>query len=606
MRLSRKLVLFSLAAATAPLVGVAFAVLAGAQRTLAARIAAEQLAAARGAAEAISSDLGQIDVQMETLLGSFDPGRLDDAERRGALALLRRQLRPATAVALVGADGVADVLADDDGAGSDGRAGAGAEALLHAVREGVAASAAGRGGLAITAYDDPEHGRRLSAVRGGPAPERWYVAARLDVEPLRRRLETAGGSAGGAYLLDGGGEVVASSGAALAPEARSALAALGGPAPRTAVLPGPDGPALAAWAPLPRAPGWGVAMRLPAADAYAEVSRMRRAVLLASLAVLAVVLGAGVVLARGLVRGLGRIDGAARALAAGDLSVRLPSTGGDEVAAVSRTFNAMAEELSAARDRLERWNEELQGEVEARTRELKEAQARLLEAQKLAAIGQLGAGVAHEINNPLTGILGHAQLLLEADRSAPVDHQALERIEALARRCRNVTENLLRFSQQRSEPDFQDVDLNRAVADALALAEGQIRGEGIAVAASLAEPAPRVRGDPGHLAQVALNLISNARTACLGRPGRTIRIETRRTADGAEILVRDDGKGIPPEVIPRIFEPFFTTKDVWSNVGLGLSVAYRIVSEHGGRIQVDSRPGEGSTFTVALPAAVAR
>jgi two-component system NtrC family sensor kinase len=332
---------------------------------------------------------------------------------------------------------------------------------------------------------------------------------------------------------------------------------------------------------------------------------MRRTAVVASLAVLGVVLALAGLLARNLAGGLGRIEGAARALGAGDLSVRLPEGGADEIGAVSRTFNQMAEELGRARERLERWNEELQREAGARTRELAAAQAQLVETQKLAAIGQLGAGVAHEINNPLTGILGHAQLLLEECPPGDPRREPREKIEQLARRCRDVTQKLLRFSQQRAEPDFEVLDLNRVVGDALALAEGQIRGAGIALEVALGEPAPRVRGDGGHLAQVVLNLLSNARTACLGREGCRITVATRTRGDEVEVAIADGGKGIAPEALPRIFEPFFTTKDLWSNVGLGLSVSYRIVAEHGGRIRVESEPGRGSTFTVALPAAPA-
>jgi two-component system NtrC family sensor kinase len=319
--------------------------------------------------------------------------------------------------------------------------------------------------------------------------------------------------------------------------------------------------------------------------------------------VLAAVLGVSFLVARRTTRGLARIEAAARALGAGELSVRLPAAGDDEIAQVSRTFNGMAGELQAARVHLERWNEELQAEVEARTRELREAQARLVEAQKLAAIGQLGAGVAHEINNPLTGILGNAQLLLEARPAGHPDREPLAEIEALARRCRDVTRNLLRFSEQREEPRYEELDLNRVVADAVSLAQGQVRAAGIPLALDLASPAPRVRGDAGHLAQVVLSLVSNARTACLGRPGAGIAISTARLGDEVELSVKDGGKGIAPEHLPRIFEPFFTTKDQWSNVGLGLSVSYRIVTEHGGRFRVDSRPGAGSVFTVRLPSA---
>jgi C4-dicarboxylate-specific signal transduction histidine kinase len=261
----------------------------------------------------------------------------------------------------------------------------------------------------------------------------------------------------------------------------------------------------------------------------------------------------------------------------------------------------MAEELQSARGRLERFNEELQVEVGARARQLQDAQAQLVEAQKLAAIGQLGAGVAHELNNPLTGVLGNAQLLLEGLPAGHADRETLEKIEALARRCRDITQKLLRFSQQRAEPDFRELDPNRVVADALSLAEGHVRAGGIGMDVALASDLPHVRGDAGHLAQVVLSLVSNARAACLGKPGAGIRISTREEEGEVAIAVEDGGKGIAPENLPRIFEPFFTTKEQWSNVGLGLSVSYRIVAEHGGRIDVKTRLGEGSLFTVRLP-----
>jgi signal transduction histidine kinase len=419
-----------------------------------------------------------------------------------------------------------------------------------------------------------------------------------------RRLEAAAGSAGAAFLVDGDGGVLAASGrGSERPPSPAAIAGLVGPEPRAGHVAGEGERALAAFAPVAGGGGLGVVMRLPEPDAYADVSTMRRTVLVASLAVLGVVLALAGWLARSLGRDLGRIEEAARALGAGDLSVRLPPGGADEMGAVSRTFNAMAEELAGARARLTRWNEELQREVEARTREAREAQGQVLEAQKLAAIGQLGAGVAHEINNPLTGILGHAQLLLEEWPPGDAKREPVEKIEQLARRCRDVTQKLLRFSQQRAEPDLQPLDLNRVVADALVLAEGQIRAAGIGLEVDAAEPAPWVRGDAGHLAQVVLNLLSNARTACLGRADRHIVVSTRVHDREARLVVRDDGKGIAADTLPRIFEPFFTTKDLWSNVGLGLSVTYRIVAEHGGRIEVESSPGVGSAFTVLLPVA---
>jgi signal transduction histidine kinase len=341
---------------------------------------------------------------------------------------------------------------------------------------------------------------------------------------------------------------------------------------------------------------------VPAETAYAPIAAMRRGVLLASAAVLALVLAASFLLGRAAVAGLARIESAARALGAGELAVRLPVRGADEVAQVSRTFNAMAEELQRSREKLERWNEELQAEVEARTAELRTAQAHLVEAQKLAAIGQLGAGVAHEINNPLTSILGYAQLLAESAPKGSADRELLEQIEAQARRCRDITWSLQRFSEQEAEPRPRELDASEVVRDALSLVRTQLLGSGIPLAVDLPAPGPRVRGDPGHLAQVVLALLSNARTACAGKAGAEVRVSVGEEGGEVRIAVRDGGKGIAPEHLPRIFEPFFTTKDVWSNVGLGLSVAYRIVTEHGGRIQVESAPGQGSTFTVSLPA----
>jgi len=266
----------------------------------------------------------------------------------------------------------------------------------------------------------------------------------------------------------------------------------------------------------------------------------------------------------------------------------------------------MADELQASRARLERWNEDLKTEVDQRTRELREAQARLVEAQKLAAVGQLGAGVAHEINNPLTGILGNAQLLLELKDLPAAQKESIEAIERMARRCREITRKLLRFSEQRAVPDLRDLELNRAVEDGLALVEGQVRQAGLALETSLGVPSPVVRADAAQLTQVIFNLVVNARTACLGKQGARIRVATRLDGDRAEVVVEDQGKGIPPEHLPRLFEPFFTTKDLWSNVGLGLSEAWRIVDEHGGAIDVKSAPGQGSTFTVRLPLASAR
>jgi signal transduction histidine kinase len=589
--LQRKLALFVVAAALAPLVGVAFAVLRASQDELARRAAAEHAARARAGAVAIAAELSAVDGALAGLAETWRPDRLAEEELRGMLVVLSRQVPSADASAIVdGAGSARAVFAGERG---------GTERFVEAVRSSRDAP---DGRLVLSAYDDAE-GWQLAAVRAVPARDgrRWLVGVRLGPEAARRRLDASVPEGGGAYLLDGARVLLSSTGAGpFAAEHRAELAGRLDPA-RPAVVQGQH--VLAAWAPLDDGTGWGVLVTVPAATAYAQIVAMRRAVLVASVGVLVLVLVASFLLGRGTVAGLARIEAAARALGGGELAVRLPVSGSDEVAQVSRTFNGMAEELQRARQQLERWNEELQREVEARTAELRAAQAQLVEAQKLAAIGQLGAGVAHEINNPLTGILGNAQLLLESAEAGHPDRELVEAIEKLARRCRDITQNLLRFSEQRADPDFQDLDASRLARDALSLARAQLEGDGLAVETDLPDPGPRLRGDAGHLAQVLLNLLSNARTACQGRPGAGVRVSVAREGDEIRIAVRDGGKGIAPEHLPRIFEPFFTTKEQWSNVGLGLSISYRIVAEHGGRIQVASRVGEGSTFTVCLPAA---
>jgi len=603
LKLYRKLVLFTLAAAVLPLTTVGFTALRGAEKALSVRISGEQMAVARRAADSLGRDLDTVFDHVRQLAVSWATDRLTDPELTGFLRLLLGLSPHVASTALTDQEGrlVIPVVHSTRTAGDLAQ-----EAdFLRQIPAGEAIAH----GFPVLSPAFTDEGGQARAALAFPVKGRdgrsWVVGVLLDLDSFHERLEYLAGATGGAAVLDANGRVLLNSGAMGAPdteadrEAAARFRMAGGRAGE--YLSASGEPILAAYALVPGDAGWGLFVRLPAVQAFAEVAQLRRTAMAGSLVSLGVFLLIAWIFVRGVTRGLAQIDVAARELGRGNLAVRVPVRGSDEVAHVSATLNQVGAELESARARLERWNEELRAEVEARTLEVKEAQARLLQSQKMAAVGQLGAGVAHEINNPLTGVLGYAQLLLSMKKADDPDHPILEKVEHLAKRCREITHNLLRFSQQREAPDFEEVELNEVVRDTLSMVEGQVREAGVTLALALAEPSPVVRGDPGHLSQVLLSLVTNARIACMGRPEPRIAITTGCRGEEAFLEVSDTGKGIPPEIQPRIFEPFFTTKDVWSNVGLGLSVSYRIVKEHGGDIQVESSVGEGSTFTVKLP-----
>ncbi|MBN2499092.1 MAG: HAMP domain-containing protein [Deltaproteobacteria bacterium] len=297
-------------------------------------------------------------------------------------------------------------------------------------------------------------------------------------------------------------------------------------------------------------------------------------------------------------RNLRRIAAGAESFSKGALDTRITLESRDELGLLARTFNQMGEDLEKSRQEIEAWNRELAQRVEERTRELEIAHRRLLETSKLAAIGQLGAGVAHEVNNPLVGILGNVQLLLLKQEDGKT-REVLSEIEGSAKRCRDVIQKLLHFSEQEEEHDHLPVDLNKVVEDAFSLTRQRFESQQIEVRWNLDADLPELLGDQRQLMQVFLNLLSNARTAM--PDGGVLEIETSRRESEIVAQVRDTGRGIPPEQIDRIFEPFFTTKDVWTNTGLGLSESYRIITDHGGRIVVESTLGSGSSFKVVLP-----
>jgi len=222
----------------------------------------------------------------------------------------------------------------------------------------------------------------------------------------------------------------------------------------------------------------------------------------------------------------------------------------------------------------------------------------VLQQERLASLGLLAAGVAHEVNTPLTGISGYAQLLLDDMAADDPRRETLEKIETQTRRVSTIANSLLNLARP-ERTTFESLPLNDAVREVLRLFEPQIRDKRIDLHVELSEGLPEVRGHRGKLQQVLLNLLSNARDAVLG--GGRISVRTVLAGGRVVLEVVDDGIGIAESDLPRIFDPFFTTKGRGKGTGLGLSISYGIVREHDGLMQVESVPGEFTRFKVELP-----
>jgi PAS domain S-box-containing protein len=223
-------------------------------------------------------------------------------------------------------------------------------------------------------------------------------------------------------------------------------------------------------------------------------------------------------------------------------------------------------------------------------------------SEKMASIGLLAAGVAHEVNTPLTGISSYTQMLLDGARPEDPSTKVLEKIERQTFRAAKIVNGLLNLARP-AQVDAGPCDVNAVINDVLSLLEHQFRTGSIQVRKELAPVAPVVQGIEHKLQQVFLNLFLNARDAMPS--GGWLTIVTRADAGGAAIEVADTGSGIPPEQLSRIYDPFFTTKEIGKGTGLGLSISYGIVHEHGGTIACESQVGQGTRFSIRLPLAEA-
>jgi two-component system NtrC family sensor kinase len=310
-------------------------------------------------------------------------------------------------------------------------------------------------------------------------------------------------------------------------------------------------------------------------------------------------------------RPLNDLVGGIRRVAKGNLTNEIPvRSRNDEIGELATEFNHMTSELRDARTQITDWTHTLEQRVDRKSRELERAHHSLLHSEKLASVGKLAATVAHEINNPLFGILTNARLARKAiDQSPQLDDAGKSKIgnklaiiERESNRCGEIVKNLLMFSRQ-APPRFELVPLDAVVERTLSLVRHSYQLQNIQLDVSLEHHGAQIQGDAGQLQQMLLVLLVNASEALQGISGAQVCLSTRLDNQTVVISVKDNGPGIPEDVRERIFEPFFTTKQEGPRTGLGLAIALGILEQHQGSIQVQSEPGKGTEFLLRLPCA---
>jgi signal transduction histidine kinase len=295
------------------------------------------------------------------------------------------------------------------------------------------------------------------------------------------------------------------------------------------------------------------------------------------------------VLIRRITRPLRQLRDSAEAVGRGDFSKHVQPISNDETGELAIAFNQMMKNLTASH-----------AEIQTTMKTLRDTQAQLVQTEKLSAMGEFVAGVAHELNNPLTGVIGFSQMLMESGINEK-QQIYLDRVIGSAERCRKIVQSLLAFSR-RHRPERRPVQIHELLKSSLEILQYDLASSNIEVITNLSAAIPPVLVDPHQIQQVFVNILNNARQAIEEeqKSGKII-VSTVLVDHQVRIRFEDDGPGIPQDVLQNVFNPFFTTKRVGEGTGLGLSLSYGIVREHGGSILAESEPGKGAVFTVELP-----
>lgn len=292
-----------------------------------------------------------------------------------------------------------------------------------------------------------------------------------------------------------------------------------------------------------------------------------------------------------------------KSVSKGDLDHRININTKDEIGMLARNFNSMTKELKNAREKLENWAKELEDEVKKKTEEIRKGQEQYIHTEKLASLGRMAAGVAHEINSPLTGIVTFAHLMLQRiPEENKMDREDIEVIIEQAERCSKIIKGLLGFS--RAIPSEKtEMNINETLRHTIGIIRNQAKFHNVKIELQTDDALPFVRGDSSQIEQVFLNLLINAADA-MNDKGKIFIRTSPADIDGTpyfEVEISDTGPGIPEEYASRLFEPFFTTKPVGKGTGLGLAVSHGIIKKHGGHIAVRNRREGGTTFFVRVP-----